>query len=231
MEIATKPWSLPPARSTFACVAEVAINSWTRYGEDRGFAPDAVEPSLRVWARNMLAARTDASMAALSISGTTLASGDSTARWVGKRLDKLTSRGWRVLHGASLGTGDGAINDVLIGPAGVFCLTIRNYAQARVWVSDKVVWVDGESRPHLRNAQLEAERATRMLSLATGTRVVAQPVLVVMGDRYKATNRRRDVRVLCGRDVPRAFTNMPATYTADEVAAIDSAARRVNAWV
>src|SRR5690606_9406166 len=76
---------------------------------------------------------------------------------VGGRLDRLTRRGWRVLHGISLGAG-GDVDHLLIGPQGVFVVNARHHPGARVEVRRSAVLVRGKATGYLGKAHRETER-------------------------------------------------------------------------
>lgn len=101
-------------------------------------------------------------------------------RKVGAELERLTSRGWRVLHSIPLPR-DVDIDHLLIGPGGVFCVNTKFHQGARVWVGDDSVKIHGHSYPYVRKSRAEARRASRALTRACGFTVDVHPVLAFVG--------------------------------------------------
>ncbi|MFI1099210.1 NERD domain-containing protein [Streptomyces melanogenes] len=116
---------------------------------------------------------------------------------VGAGLDALEGAGWRVLHSVPL-PGDGLLDHLVIGPAGV--LTFRTVAahRRRVRIADPLVGVGRAApSPVLRWVRRDAERAS--LALAVGVRgvlVLADP------DRVDLPAPPGDVRVLRDTELP-----------------------------
>ena len=101
---------------------------------------------------------------------------------VGARLEKLSKRGWHVLHAVQVGNRGSDIDHVVIGPGGVFTLNTKRRPRANVWVGERAIQVNGQPTPYLRNSRHEAERAGRLLSEALGFPVPVRPVLVFVTD-------------------------------------------------
>ncbi|HTR73156.1 MAG TPA: nuclease-related domain-containing protein [Solirubrobacteraceae bacterium] len=120
---------------------------------------------------------------------------------VGSLLDGLEDRGWQAIHDASLGNGN--VDHILIGPAGVFTVETKSHAgPVRV------------SRIHGATfAQAQAQR--RAIAHVTGLPV--EPLLVYSRawvDRPLA--RRRGVRVLPARMLPAYLERQHTTLTPEE---------------
>jgi hypothetical protein len=61
---------------------------------------------------------------------------------VGRLLEKLPE-GWTVLHAVPVGKGDSDIDQVVIGPGGVFTINTKNHAGQKVWVAGRTLLVSG----------------------------------------------------------------------------------------
>ncbi|MEU5435223.1 nuclease-related domain-containing protein [Streptomyces sp. NPDC020719] len=116
---------------------------------------------------------------------------------VGAGLDGLEGAGWRVLHSVPL-PGEGRIDHLLIGPAGVMTVRTVPAHRHRVRIADPLVSVGRAApAPQLRWARRDAERAS--LALAAAVR----PVLALPGaDRVDCVAPPRDVRVLRDTELP-----------------------------
>ncbi len=99
---------------------------------------------------------------------------------VGKALDKLAD-GWRVLNSVPVGDRGSDIDHVVIGPGGVFTLNTKHHPGGRVWVAEQALMVNGQKTHYLRNSRHEAERASRLLSVAVGFHVAVEPIIVIVG--------------------------------------------------
>jgi hypothetical protein len=88
-------------------------------------------------------------------------------------------REWTVLHSVPVGSGSTDIDHVAIGPSGVFVINTKYSPGSDVWVAGRGLIVNGSSRAkYLRSSMAELERATNLLSTATGFAVPVHSVLV-----------------------------------------------------
>lgn len=71
------------------------------------------------------------------------------------------------------------IDNVPIGPAGVFTINTKRHRGKKIWVGERMLMVAGQKTDHLRNSRYEAKRASKLLSAATGIPVEAHPILAV----------------------------------------------------
>ncbi len=154
---------------------------------------------------------------------------------VGPKLEKLIPHGWRVLHSVPIGKGDSDIDHVLIGPGGVFTINTKYHPDARVWVAQHQIRVNGTPVPYLRNSRFEGERASRLLTKAAGLQVEVTPCLVILtgGLQPNVTYKQQpdDVLVLDSWDVPRVFKRWTAVLTPEQVDAVFEVARWETTWV
>src|SRR5680860_1768528 len=81
---------------------------------------------------------------------------------VGGALARLPP-GWSVFHSLPVGKVRAEIGHLVVGPGGVFTITMRNPRYKNVWVFKRLVVVQGSRVPYLRDAEFEAERATLVL--------------------------------------------------------------------
>lgn len=149
---------------------------------------------------------------------------------VGRLLDKLPN-GWAVLHAVPVGKGDSDIDHVVIGPGGVFTVNTKNHSGQKVWVAGRTFMVNGQKQPHLRNAEYEAQRVSRLLSAAAGFRVDVAPVIAVV-DPASLTMRERpeQVVVLTSSQLVRWLKKRPATLAPEQVRALFDISVDPAAW-
>lgn len=151
-------------------------------------------------------------------------------REVGKRLDRLRSKGWRVLHSIPVGTHGSDIDHLVIGPGGVFAINTKTHRGARVWVHTNVVKVNGANQPYVRNSRFEADRATRFLSRACGFEVGVRAALVLVGCELSIKQQPNGVGVLSRSQVPSWFRRQRAVVPDWQVEAIYDTARWADNW-
>lgn len=155
---------------------------------------------------------------------------------VGARLERLTSRGWRVLHSVPIGTRGADIDHVLIGPGGVYTINTKNHPGKRIWISPNQIRVNGQPVPYLRNSRFEADRVHRILTSALGWDVAARPVLVLLTGTLLPqidikSRGPTDVLVLDRTDVPGAFKRARRRLQSAQIEEIFEVARRSRTWV
>jgi hypothetical protein len=150
-------------------------------------------------------------------------------RRVGAELERLTFRGWWVLHSIPLPR-EVDIDHLLIGPGGVFCVNTKYPRGERIWVGDDSVKIGALSYPYVRKCRAEARRASLALTRACGFVVEVSPVLAFM-DTAKLTvvPSLRDVRVVGDREVC-ALGRLKGIWTPAEVEAIYQVARNARTW-
>ena len=81
---------------------------------------------------------------------------------VGKILAFLPPE-WRAFHALPIGTKGSDIDHLVIGPGGIFTLNTKHHRGKAVWVGGRTLMVSGQKLPHIRNAEYEASRVTKML--------------------------------------------------------------------
>ncbi|MGD9485615.1 nuclease-related domain-containing protein [Streptomyces sp. TRM70308] len=101
---------------------------------------------------------------------------------VGAELERLTGGGWYVLHAVPLPP-ETAIDHLLVGPGGVFCLHTERHPRATARVGEDLVRVGRHAHPYVRQARREAVHASAALTRHCGFPVPVRPVLVLVGVR------------------------------------------------
>lgn len=153
---------------------------------------------------------------------------------VGARLDKLTKRGWHILHAVPVGERGSDIDHVVIGHGGVYTLNTKTHPGGSVWVGRHQVRVNGHRTDYLRNSRHEGERAARLLTAAVGFPVPVMPALVFLTGTLipNVTIKQQpdDVFVYDRTDIPGVFKRAPQRLTPEQVAAVFEQARRSTTW-
>ena len=105
--------------------------------------------------------------------------GAAGERQVGRRLDKLTAKGWHVLHGVQL-PGGGDVDHLVIGPSGVHTINTKFHDGAVLKVRGDKVHVGRWKKDYPAAARREATRVAEVLH-AQGIRVNVSPMIVSYG--------------------------------------------------
>ena len=154
---------------------------------------------------------------------------------IGSRLEKLLSKGWYVLHSVPVGSRGSDIDHIVIGPGGVFTINSKNHPGAKIWVAKYQMRVNGQPVDYLRNARHEGQRASKLLTAATGFPVEVRSCVVVLTNTFvpNVTYKQMpdDVMVLDRMDIPGWFKRRKRVLTDDRIDAIYDVARRSTTWV
>ncbi|MEU6823020.1 nuclease-related domain-containing protein [Streptomyces atriruber] len=150
---------------------------------------------------------------------------------VGSELERLTRRGWRVLHSIQLPR-KVDIDHLLIGPGGVFCINTKRHLGKAVWVGDEMVRVNhGKPQPYGRKSKAEARRVQDVLERYVGIPVQVEPVLVFVGvTRLDKVSTQLAVRVYREREVS-ALGPLSGVLDPEQVDAVFAVARNRCAWL
>jgi hypothetical protein len=149
---------------------------------------------------------------------------------VAKQLGTLGPE-WHVLHSIQVGTTGTDIDHLLIGPGGVFSLNTKNHLGKRVWVHTDVVKVNGQSRDYPRASAHEAQRVSRILSVACGFPVTVTGVVVILASALEFGGHPTKVQVVGRKDVVRWLRSRPAVLDAGDSASIYAVARQSTTWL
>lgn len=88
--------------------------------------------------------------------------------------------GWTVLHSVPIRDGEGDIDHVVIGPAGVFTINTKSHAGQSVWIAGYGLLISGQKTNYIATAQREATFAAERLSLKSGLTVPVTPILALV---------------------------------------------------
>ncbi len=150
---------------------------------------------------------------------------------VAARLARLGDR-WSIVHGVPVHPTD--VADLLVvGPGGVYAVTVRHAPGASVWTRGETVLVNGAPTRWVAESRRVARGAGARLAAATECGVEVTALLVVVGahDGFVCHAQPRDgVRVLTRRDVDGWLRTQPARLVTDEVETLYTAARLPHTW-
>lgn len=153
---------------------------------------------------------------------------------VARKLTKLGGA-WRILHTVPVGHNDTEVDHLLIGPGGVFTVTIVRASDASVWISGDSVTINGQYQPVVRNGRFEARRAGRLLSAATSREVTGHSLVAFVGTAKGALHVEEQPRdgavvLLAVADLVGYLNGLPEELESAEIDAVYAAARHLSTW-
>jgi hypothetical protein len=153
---------------------------------------------------------------------------------VGSALDGLPPE-FRVFHslpGPSLGDEEPiGIDHLVIGPPGVFTVSVHNHTREHVWASRRDFVVDGHRLPYVRWAEAGVGYVERMLSVASDTRVSAAAIIAVIDPATLTVGKLpRDVQVVRAGSLPSWFGGREPVLDPTTVETIAAAAEHPDTW-
>jgi len=149
---------------------------------------------------------------------------------VGEALRQLGD-GWHVVHAVPHSGSDADIDHLVLGPPGVLTISTENHAGRRVQVSGAALFVDGHRTSDIAAAEHEARLASRALTRAIGTPVIATPLVVVV-DPARITRGpvASPVEVVDARGLVDHLLSLPRALPPDLVRTIARAAEEWTTW-
>lgn len=103
---------------------------------------------------------------------------------VGAVLNHLRAKGYTVLHGVTVGSGDTDVDHIVITPTGyVHTFNTKHHAGKRVWIGRTAARVNGQDVPHVRNLRSETKRVQRHLDQRKVHHAGLESALVFVGQR------------------------------------------------
>ena len=138
---------------------------------------------------------------------------------------------WRVIHAIPVGDRGSDIDHLVIGPGGVYSLNAKHHPGAKVWVAGNTFMVNGQRQPYLRNSRHESQRASKLLTAATGQQVSVTGVVVPIGaDDIVIKQPPVDVVVINRMRLVKWLQARTETLDTVAVEAVFEAARRSTTW-
>ncbi|MDJ0324777.1 nuclease-related domain-containing protein [Cryobacterium sp. PH31-AA6] len=127
--------------------------------------------------------------------------------------------GWTVFHALPIGKKGADIDHLLIGPGGVFTINTKNHAGKGVWVAGQTVMVSGHRVSHIRSAEYEADRVTKLLRQRMPHLAAAHPVVAVVNPKSLTIKKKPDlVAVLAATGLRRWILTRPVRLGPAELA-------------
>lgn len=89
--------------------------------------------------------------------------------------------GWNVLNLRADGVGDSTVDQVIVGPAGIFTVSIRNFLGKKVFASGALLTANGFKTAHMMHARTAARQLQELLFSTSGNELPVTPLVVAVG--------------------------------------------------
>lgn len=166
----------------------------------------------------------------LSASGVAWYRGAQGEIAVGRMLETLPE-GWTVFHALPVGTKESDIDHLVVGPGGVFTINTKHHRGKPIWIANRTLMVSGQRQPHIRNAEYEAARVTKLIHSRLGLTGRVQPVVAIHGAASIVIKENPDlVRVLDARTVRSWLLKRPVQFGTDDLTRILSLVDDPGTW-
>ena len=147
---------------------------------------------------------------------------------VREELGKLGPE-WTVLSGVPIGVHDDDIDHIVLGPGGIFSISVKNAADMTVWVGGRTAVLGETPVDFVRRAQSEGASAARSLSNAAGGPVQITPLLVVSRPA-RLTLRDPAVAVVAAKGLATWLRRQRRVHTPEAVAYYSMVAAEPDTW-
>ncbi|WP_207456337.1 nuclease-related domain-containing protein [Desertivibrio insolitus] len=150
---------------------------------------------------------------------------------VGASLDGL-GEDWFVRHSVPIGAGTKDVDHLVVGPPGVFAINTKHHYDAKVWIGDYVLQLNGASTHHLAAARRDALDVSRRLAPHVDFTVDVTPVIALVNVRSVRDGRRqmRDISVLKSDDLLCWLRSRPARLSPAQLGLLRLAAEEPETW-
>ena len=146
-------------------------------------------------------------------------------------LDSLDNE-WSVFHAVPMATRENNIDHLLIGPGGVFALTVANHSDESVRVAQGSFEVAGSRHNHIRNSGFEVGYVERLLGAAVQSQVTATGVVVVVDPKSVVIHGvPRDVAIVPSDNLVAWLHQLPMRLSAMDVEQLVRAAECPATWI
>lgn len=138
---------------------------------------------------------------------------------------------WSVFHSLPIGKKGADIDHLVIGPGGVFTINTKNHSGKGVWVAGQTLMVSGYQAPHIRNAEYEADRVTKLLRARMPRLAAAHPVVAVVNAKsLTITKKPERVAVVTGPALRRWLMTRPVVLGPAELADLRAVIDNPDTW-
>lgn len=140
--------------------------------------------------------------------------------------------GFTLLHSAPVADTAADVDNLVIGPTGVFTIMTRNHSGYRIHVEGDILSVNSRRTNHIRDARFEAARAAKLLTPEASGKVTVIPLIAIVDPRPLAFGKSRptDVVVVPSAGLTRAITRRKTVLTDAAITDLVARAELSGAW-
>lgn len=154
-------------------------------------------------------------------------------RAVAEELDRLVDLDprWAFLNSIPIGAHKADIDHLVVGPGGVFTVNSKHHHEGHVWVGEDALMVNHVWQHYVRESRAEAERASSLLSNASGVKVNATGMVVFVGLANLTIKAQPvDVHVLDQAELITFLMDQPRSLDEHAADVLLSSARLAGTW-
>lgn len=149
---------------------------------------------------------------------------------VGRMLDTLPGD-WTVFHALPVGIKESDIDHLVVGPGGVFTINTKHHRGKPVWVANRTLMVSGQKQQHIRNAEYEGARVTKLVHARLGLPGRVLPVVAIHGAASIVVKERPDlVAVLDARRLREWLLKRPVQFGPEDLTRIVTLVDDPGTW-
>jgi hypothetical protein len=127
--------------------------------------------------------------------------------------------GWNVLNVVPDGVKDSVVDQVIVGPSGIFTVSIRNFVGKKLFASGTVLTANGFKTNHMADARTAARQLEELLFSTTGNEIPVTPLVVAVGvHTIRGGAKPPVVKVLPASMLALSLAQVPATLEPAAVA-------------
>ncbi|MGH2540543.1 MAG: nuclease-related domain-containing protein [Actinomycetota bacterium] len=147
-----------------------------------------------------------------------------TGWWLGRLPE-----GWFALHDLPIGERGTHIEDLVIGPGGVFTISTKNLSGA-IRVNSRSIVHDGHRTNFLPKASAEARRVAQLLTAAIDRPVEVRGLLAILADEWIVKRLPDEVYVGGPGSAKHWMLNQPTVLRPSDVIVLTAVASRPETW-
>lgn len=139
--------------------------------------------------------------------------------------------GWTVLRASGALAGLGA-DFLVVGSPGVFTITVARPTGGKVWVDEKVLWINGHPTDYVHMSRRCSDQAASMMSDLAGVQVAVTPVIALLDPldlRFGGDTERR-VRVLPADILVRSLVENTVVHSPFALDYLSMVAEQCSVW-
>jgi hypothetical protein len=138
---------------------------------------------------------------------------------------------WCVLNSVPIGASDPEIAHLLVGPPGIFALSIQHHDGRKAFAGGRSLRIDGQSTDYVRVSVYEGARAAKALASASGGIVHVHSAIILVGVSSLVRGAKESpVEVLLCTELLGWLQGMPRRLAPDTISYFGMVAEEPSTW-